>query len=482
MIRRWLTGRAGRGSADRALAVGAGAAPTVVDLLSAAAAAAAEIDHAGLRETARSEIAVAYARLAPDRLAGFLDRQDGAPLPSHKMAEAAAALASGGASEAAAALAAPYVEPGDRDLVLVTAGEAAAMAGHPDAADRLGRGIDDGHLRDRVAYRQIQRDLVNGRRDRATDRLQGIDDPFFRGAAEAAIIRSLDAPARAAAAASLATRLPRLIDGIAGASRADHLRLELALALISGRQIDFADVVIDSIGIGHFRAEGFLALALAALDDGDVAATWRAIDRIGSLHLRATGLSALALRAAASGNAVLSLRMTDAIDDVDVVADTLSGLAGLLWGDQREALETRIAAIPDPVLQARAWLAAANRLADSDRQAAFGLLARVDRLADAEPPTPSQDRVLLDVVSGYLLLADRSGAIGVAERLQGRPSYLVALARCHRALVPDPDVGARFADAFRSLGAVARGAQRVQVLLDAAFGLGSGMADGTPPI
>ena len=479
MIRRWLTGL--RGGARPRL-VQAATVPGLADLLSAAETAAGTIAHDGLRETARTEIAIVYARAAPERLAGFLSRLAGEPLPSHKMAEAAAALACSGASDQAAALATPYAEAENRDLVLVTAGESAAAAGYLDAADRLGLAIDDPRLRDRIAYRQIQRDLADDRRDRATERLQGIDDPFFRGAAEAAIIRSLDPPARAAAAASLATRLPRLIDGIDGASRADHLRLELARALISGRQIEFAEVVIDAIGVAYFRAEGFLALAKAALADGDVAATWRAIDRIGSLHLRATGLSALALQAAASGNAALALQMVDAIDDADVAAETLSGLAAPLWDDQRTALETRLDAVVDPVLRAQAWIAAAARLTDSDAGSASALLAKAEALAADEPPTSSGDRLLLETMSGYLRVADRQRALVVLDRLQGRPLSLVAAARCQAALAPDPEVAARLAEAFAGLGTVTRGAQHVQMLLDAALGLRPDMADGVAPI
>ena len=478
MIRRWLAGRPGD---TRPRMVQAAAAPGLADLLSAAENAAGTIEHVGLRETARTEIAIAYARLAPGELAGFLNRLTGEPLPSHKMAEAAAALACSGASDEAAALATPYAEAENRDLVLVTAGESAAAAGYLDAADRLGLRIDDPRLRDRITYRQVQRDLADDRRDRATERLQGIDDPFFRGAAEAAIIRSLDPPARAAAAASLATRLPRLIDDIDGASRADHLRLELARALVSGRQIEFAQVVIDAIGITHFRAEGFLALAKAALADGDVAATWRAIDRIGSSHLRATGLSALALQAAASANAALALQMVDAIDDVDVTAETLSGLAGTLSDDQWDGLETRMDAIADPVLRAQAWIAAAERLTGGDAPTASGLLSKADGLAADQPPTPSQGRLLLETVSGYLRLADRQRALAVLERLQGRPLYLVAAARCQAALAPDPEVATRLADAFAALGTVARGAQHVQVLLDAALGLRPDTADRGSP-
>ena len=479
MIRRWLAGRTGDVRPRR---VQAATAPGLTDLLSAAENAAGTIEHAGLQETARTEIAIAYARLAPEQLAGFLNRLAGEPLPSHKMAEAAAVLACSGASDEAAALATSYPEAENRDLVLVTAGEAAAAAGYLDAADRLGLGIDDPRLRDRIAYRQVQRDLADDRRDRATERLHGIDDPFFRGAAEAALIRSLDPPARAAAAASLATRLSRLIDGIDGASRADHLRLELARALISGRQIEAAEVVIDAIGVTHFRAEGFLALAKAALADGDVAAMWQAIDRIGSLHLRATGLSALALQAASSGNATLALQMVDAIDDADVAAETLSGLAGTVWDGQRNALETRMDAIADPVLRAQAWIAAAALLTDSDAVSASELLSKADSLAAEEPPTPSQGRLLQGIVSGHLRVADRQSALAALERLRGRPHYLVAAARCQAALAPDPEVAARLADAFASLGSVTRGAQHVQALLDAALGLHPGMADGASPI
>ncbi len=482
MIRRWLNRRFGMPGFRGALAVQGAPVPTVDDLLAAAEGAAAAIEHDGLRETARTEIAIAYARVAPGRLAAFLGRQADGPLPSHKMAEAAAALARGGAWEDSAALAMPYAEVGVRDMVLAMAGEAAAMAGHLDAADQLGQRVDDPHLRDRVAYRQVQRDLADGRRDRATERLQDIDDPFFRGAAEAAIIGNLEAPARAAAAASLATRLPRLIDAIDGASRADHLRLELARALISGRQTEFAEMVIGSIGVAHFRAEGFLALAMAALDDGDVAATWQAIDRVGSLHLRATGLSALALRAADAGNAALALQMTDTIADDDVAADTLSGLAAALWTERRQELEARMDAIADPVLRSRTWIGAASGLADDDPPTATELLTMAESLATDEPPSPSQGRLLRDAVSVRLQAGDRQGALAAAVRLRDRPPYLIALARCHRVFGADPDVDVRFADAFRSLGAVTRGAQQVQVLLDAALELRPVMGDAALPL